>query len=61
MTLKKFLEFQNKSKENNIMKAENLDSQTYGCIIYSIYYISDKNNSDNRNIDLALQKWDERI
>lgn len=60
MTLQNFIDFLSNSDSTNVVSCENLDSQTYACVLYGIVFIEDKDNTNERNIQIYLKKWDER-
>lgn len=55
-----FLEFIELIKDNNIIEAINMEDSLHTEIASSMYHIEDGKNTDERNIDLALKKWNDR-
>lgn len=60
INLENFLIFLDKSKTKNVIVFDNLDYETYSCVLCGVLGVENKNTTINRSIGLALEKWDNR-
>lgn len=60
INLENFLIFLDKSKTKNVIIFDNLDYETYSCVLCGVLGVENKNTTMNRSVGLALEKWDNR-